>query len=152
MDLRLRQIVLLLVDKYFPRSNVGRKRAEASYILDELLYILWTGCPWRGLRSTECSFQTVHRHFQEWSNSNKGTSKNCPCGNSQLEDVPNSQSAEGNRLRRHKTFGQDGICCVECSLGEENMDRDVLAVINFLLCARAALEGKERPKHLCRAC
>ena len=80
------------------------------------------------------------------------TSKNCPCGSSELEDVPSSQAAEGNRLRRHKTFGQDGICCVECSLGKENMDRDVLAVINFTLCAGAALGGEERPKHLCRAC
>ena len=77
--------------------------------------------------------------------------KNCPCGSSELEDIPSSQ-AEGNRLRRHKTFGQDGICCVECSLGKENMDRDVLAVINFTLCAREASGGEERPKHLCRAC
>ena len=71
------------------------------------------------------------------------TSKMCPCGTSELKNVHESQ-----RLRCHKTVGPDGPCCVECSLGAENMDRDVLAIINFLLCARCALDGKERPDHL----
>ena len=71
------------------------------------------------------------------------TSKMCPCGTSELKNVH-----ESHRLRCHKTVGLDGPCCVECSLGAENMDRDVLAIINFLLCARCALDGKERPGHL----
>ena len=71
------------------------------------------------------------------------TSKMCPCGTSELKNVH-----ESHRLRCHKTVGLDGPCCVECSLGAENMDRDVLAIINFLLCARCALDGKERPDHL----
>ena len=71
------------------------------------------------------------------------TSKMCPCGTSELKNVH-----ESHRLCCHKTVGLDGPCCVECSLGAENMDRDVLAIINFLLCARCALDGKERPDHL----
>ena len=71
------------------------------------------------------------------------TSKMCPCGTSELKNVH-----ESHRLRCHKTVGLGGPCCVECSLGAENMDRDVLAIINFLLCARCALDGKERPDHL----
>lgn len=78
------------------------------------------------------------------------TSKQCPCGDSELEDHPNIPSTEDHRIRRHKTSGQNGKCCVECTLGESKMDRDVLAITNFLLCAKCALDGESRPIHLCR--
>ena len=61
MDIRLRNIILCLVNKHFPSSNIGRKRVEAEFVLDELLRVLWTGCPWRSLRSTQSSYQTIHR-------------------------------------------------------------------------------------------
>lgn len=67
MDLKLRNIILCLVEKNFPQCKLGRKRVEPSYILDELLHVLWTGCPWRSLKSEHSSFQTVHRHFMIWS-------------------------------------------------------------------------------------
>ena len=67
------------------------------------------------------------------------TSKQCPCGTSERqEDNANIQDYINCRPRCHKTVGLDGPCCVECSLGKEKMDRDVLA-INFLLCVVAAL-------------
>ena len=76
------------------------------------------------------------------------TSSECPCGNSELDNIDSDN--ESYRLRRHKTFEQGNPCCVECSIGSESMDRDVLAVINFCLCATASLHGQERPNHLCR--
>ena len=78
------------------------------------------------------------------------TSKQCPCGHSELEDHPDVPSTKDYRIRRHKTSGQNGNCCVECTLGESKMDRDVLAITNFLLCAKCALSGESRPNHLCR--
>jgi transposase len=70
MVIRLRNIILCLVNKHFPSSNIGRKRVEAEFVLDELLRVLWTGCPWRSLRSTQSSYQTIHRHFMVWTQKN----------------------------------------------------------------------------------
>ena len=70
MDIRLRNIILCLVNKHFPPSNTGRKRVEPEYVLDELLRVLWTGCPWRSLRTTQSSYQTIHRHFMIWTQKN----------------------------------------------------------------------------------
>ena len=78
------------------------------------------------------------------------TSKQCPCGTSELQDNANVPDNANCRPRCHKTVGLDGPCCVECSLCAERMDRDVLAIINFLLCLVAALTGATRPTHLCR--
>ena len=78
------------------------------------------------------------------------TSKQCPCGGSELEDNPDTSQTEDLRLRRHKTIGQNGNCCVECTLGADKMDRDVLAITNFLLCVKCALGDESRPNHLCR--
>ena len=66
MDIRLRNIVLLLVKKHFKPCSVGRKRVDPDLILDELLHILWSGSPWRALRSQSVSYQTVHRYFMLW--------------------------------------------------------------------------------------
>ena len=66
MDIRLRNIILCLVKKHFPASN-GRKRVEPEFVLDELLRMLWTGCPWRSVQTTHSSYQTIHRHFMLWS-------------------------------------------------------------------------------------
>lgn len=67
MDIRLRNIILCLVKKHFPSSNTGRKRVEPEFVLDQLLRILWTGCPWRSVQTTHFSYQTIHRHFMLWS-------------------------------------------------------------------------------------
>ena len=40
---------------------------EPEKVLDEILYILWTGAPWRSLNAKGAShFQTVHGHFMAW--------------------------------------------------------------------------------------
>jgi len=70
MDLRLRNIILNLVKKHFPNSNTGKKRVCPSFVLDKLLYVLWTGCPWRALQLEKSSYQTLHRHFLSWSEKN----------------------------------------------------------------------------------
>ena len=76
------------------------------------------------------------------------TSKMCPCGTSELQDKPSTDN-DIHRLRCHKVCGQGGPCCVESVLTPAKMDRDVLATINFLLCAGCAVGGRERPEHLC---
>ncbi len=70
------------------------------------------------------------------------TSKQCPCGDSELEDHPDIPSTEDLRIRRHKTSGQNGKCCVECTLGESKMDRDVLAITNFCYASSALWAAK----------
>ena len=104
------------------------------------------------------------------------TSKWCPCGASELQDctycptITNSDSGlsdadtemeidikphESCRYRCHK-HNADGDkpgandCCVRNSIGQHKMDRDTLAVMNMLLCAKNALNGMKRPSHLCR--
>ena len=75
------------------------------------------------------------------------TSKMCPCGTSALQ---NKNTSKGCRLRCHTTDGSDNKCCIENTLGAENMDRDVLAVLNLTMCTQHALLGLPRPTHLCR--
>lgn len=69
MNKILRNIILCTVNKHFPLSKTGRPATSAATILDELLHMLWSGCPWRALRCKDTSFQTVHRHFIKWSRS-----------------------------------------------------------------------------------
>ena len=69
MNIVLRNIILCTVKKHFPTCKTGRKSTSADIILDELLHMLWSGCPWRALRCKGTSFQTVHRHFTNWSQS-----------------------------------------------------------------------------------
>ena len=79
------------------------------------------------------------------------TSRECPCGDSKLVDNLQFSPNANCRPRCHETVGPGGPCCVEHSLGGgQKMDRDVLAIVNFLLCASAALKGGARPRHLCR--
>lgn len=67
MNTILRNIILCIVKKHFPTSATGRKSTEPEILLDEMLYVLWSGCPWRALRSAHTCYQTVHRHFMLWS-------------------------------------------------------------------------------------
>jgi transposase len=40
---------------------------DPEKVLNEILYILWTGAPWRSLNAKGAShFQTVHGHFMAW--------------------------------------------------------------------------------------
>lgn len=48
-------------------SRLGRpRRTSPRRIVDALLYILWSGCPWRGLPRDFPPFTTVQYHFYRW--------------------------------------------------------------------------------------
>ena len=44
----------------------GRPRVEARNVLDGILWVLWTGAPWRAMPSQYPPYQTCHRRMQEW--------------------------------------------------------------------------------------
>jgi transposase len=48
------------------RDGKGRPRVSARNILDGVLWILWTGAPWKALPSEYPPYQTCHRRMQEW--------------------------------------------------------------------------------------
>jgi transposase len=50
-----------------PASRRGRRRrTPLRRIFDALLYMLWSGCPWRGLPRDFPPFTTVQYHFYRW--------------------------------------------------------------------------------------
>jgi transposase len=49
-----------------PRYRGGRKRANDRNLLDAMLYILWTGAPWRAMPKEFGPHQTVYDRFVEW--------------------------------------------------------------------------------------
>ena len=49
------------------QAKGGRQRANDRTLLNGLLYVLWTGCPWRALpRLVFGPWQTVYDRFAEW--------------------------------------------------------------------------------------
>ena len=77
------------------------------------------------------------------------TSKQCPCGESELEDHPDVPSTEDLRIRRHKTYGPNGKCCVEYTLQvSRRWTETCLPLQTFLWCVKCALRGESRPNHL----
>ena len=79
------------------------------------------------------------------------TSKMCPCGESELEDVPKELLPDSdntnNRYRRHKDGIRSNQCCRLCEDGVY-LDRDVAACVNLALCAYESLVHARRPMHL----
>lgn len=65
MDIRLQNIILCQIDRCFPPQTTGRPRTDHTQILTDIFHILWTGAPWRSLRSP-VNFRTVHKHFMLW--------------------------------------------------------------------------------------
>jgi transposase len=60
-----------VVQPLIPKPNVrkdrkGRPRVDARNVLDGMLWILWTGAPWKALPSEYPPYQTCHRRMQEW--------------------------------------------------------------------------------------
>jgi transposase len=52
-----------------PRSGPGRPGRPATSrraLVDAILYVLWTGCPWRALPDRYPHWRTVHHHFARW--------------------------------------------------------------------------------------
>jgi transposase len=48
------------------RDGKGRPRVPARRVLDGVLWILWTGAPWKALTSEYPPYQTCHGRMQEW--------------------------------------------------------------------------------------
>jgi transposase len=60
-------VVERLIPQPKPRKDgKGRPRIPARHVLDGMLWILWTGAPWKALPSEYPPYQTVHRRMQEW--------------------------------------------------------------------------------------
>src|SRR5665647_24941 len=60
-----------VVERLIPKPKLrkdrkGRPRVHARNVLDGMLWILWTGAPWRALPSEYPPYQTCHRRMQEW--------------------------------------------------------------------------------------
>ena len=60
-----------VVEPLIPKPKVrkdrkGRPRVEARSVLDGMLWVFWTGAPWKALPSEYPPYQTVHRRMQEW--------------------------------------------------------------------------------------
>jgi transposase len=52
-----------------PRSGPGRPGRPATSrraLINAILYVLWTGCPWRALPDCYLHWRTVHHHFARW--------------------------------------------------------------------------------------
>jgi transposase len=48
------------------RDGKGRPRVPSRGVLDGVLWILWTGAPWKALPRQYPPYQTCHRRMQEW--------------------------------------------------------------------------------------
>ena len=44
----------------------GRPRVDSRAVLEAILWVLWTGAPWKALPAEYPPYQTCHRRFQEW--------------------------------------------------------------------------------------
>ena len=60
------EIVAPLVPEQRRRDGRGRPRVESRSVLEGILWVLWTGAPWRALPSEYPPYQTCHRRMQEW--------------------------------------------------------------------------------------
>jgi len=70
-DMQLTDEQWSVVEPLIPKPKVrkdrkGRPRVEARSVLDGMLWVLWTGAPWKALPSEYPPYQTVHRRMQEW--------------------------------------------------------------------------------------
>src|ERR1700753_2796521 len=65
-DEQWRVVAPLIPKPKVRKDGKGRPRVEARSVLDGMLWILWTGAPWKALPSEYPPYQTVHRRMQEW--------------------------------------------------------------------------------------
>ncbi len=70
-DMQLTDEQWSVVQPLIPKPKIrkdrkGRPRVEARSVLDGMLWILWTGAPWKALPSEYPPYQTCHRRMQEW--------------------------------------------------------------------------------------
>ena len=56
-----------IADVFPPPAAVVRKRKDPRDVVDGILYVLRTGCPWRDLHEEFGPWQSVYHHFNKWS-------------------------------------------------------------------------------------
>src|SRR5579871_5662315 len=59
-------VVAPLIPEKRRADGKGRPRVAARAVLDAILWVLWTGAPWRALPGEYPPYQTCHRRLQEW--------------------------------------------------------------------------------------
>lgn len=55
-----------IADAFSPPAAVGRKRKDPRDMVDGILYVLRTGCPWRDLPEEFGPWQSVYHWFNAW--------------------------------------------------------------------------------------
>src|SRR5436305_546671 len=60
------EIVSPLIPQRRRRDGKGRPRVPARSVLDAILWVLWSGAPWKALPRNYPPYQTCHRRMQEW--------------------------------------------------------------------------------------
>ena len=57
-----------LVESMIPSAKRGgrRRKVDAREILNGIMYVLGTGCQWRGIPKDLSPRSTLHRYFQRW--------------------------------------------------------------------------------------
>ncbi len=62
-----------LIADYFPRHRLGRPRKREMWqLLNAVLYVVRTGCPWRMLPTNLPPWQTVYGYFRRWKKNGLG--------------------------------------------------------------------------------
>lgn len=56
-----------IAEAFPPPALVGRKRKDPRDMVDAILYVLRTGCPWRDLPEEFGPWQSVYHWFNTWS-------------------------------------------------------------------------------------
>ena len=49
-----------------PGCSRGRPPWDRRWVLNAILYVLWTGCPWRALPSDFPKWQSVYAYWRKW--------------------------------------------------------------------------------------
>ena len=52
--------------RLLPVSRLGRPPLDRRWVLNAILYVLWTGCPWRALPSDFPNWRSVYTVFRRW--------------------------------------------------------------------------------------
>ncbi|OYW16155.1 MAG: hypothetical protein B7Z55_14310, partial [Planctomycetales bacterium 12-60-4] len=56
-----------LLEKLLPRTKrLGRPPLDRRWVIDAILYVVWTGCPWRAMPRDFPDWRSVYTVFRRW--------------------------------------------------------------------------------------
>jgi putative transposase len=55
-----------ILERLLPVSRLGRPPLDRRWVINAILYVLWTGCPWRALHSEFPNWRSVYTVFRRW--------------------------------------------------------------------------------------